>query len=185
MQNSTPSKEARGWIRNLILVQEGGTEQDTLFFGFRPKDVSENISVSYSKMSVLGQSHQYSSFSNTNDTQFSFELFENVNMLLKERKESPIKISKQLETDRRFLESLALPYSTPNGQIGASNPDLLLCIPGIVSTRCRLVNANFTFDQVDRFGNLLQWTAMVTFEEAPKARVTCQDHLASGFFRNW
>ena len=74
---------AKGWIRNLSLY-EGGTDfMDTLNLAFRPAQVGEQGSASYNKMRVMGMSHQYQSYSHTENPVWSFQVYENSLMILK------------------------------------------------------------------------------------------------------
>jgi hypothetical protein len=90
-----------------------------------------------------------------------------------------------IEEDRRFLESLTLPYEEPDGTIGSSPPPAILCIPGIVSARVKLISLKIMFRDCDIDGNVKSFVANVTFEEAPMARITMRDQLAAGSFRTW
>ncbi len=194
----SPSKEIKGWIRNMVLYEDESADYDhTLQFMFRPPSVREQMTAVYEKMRVMGMSHQYHSFSHTENLSVSFEIYVNALMGLKEitktrergYKEGGVNdmklMSEQLELDRRFLEALLLPYEAPDGTIGAEPPPVILCIPGIVTMRARLMNLSILFQECDINGNIKAFAANVTFEEAPLSRITMRDQMSSGSFRTW
>lgn len=186
----------KGWIRNLALY-EGGTDFiDTLNLMFRPAQVGEQGAASYEKMRVMGMSHQYQSYSHTENAIYSFQIYENALMILKtlsspergsrEGSASSLKaIADILERDRRFIQALTLPYESPFAGISTSPAPLIVSIPGIITMRCKLVNYNFDYRKCDIDGNLKEWSCQVTFEEAPMSRITMLDQMTVGSFREW
>jgi len=187
---------AKGWIRNLSLY-EGGTDfMDTLNLAFRPAQVGEQGSASYNKMRVMGMSHQYQSYSHTENPVWSFQVYENSLMILKQLS-SPERGSKEgsqssmkaiadiLERDRRFIQACTLPYESPFAGISTSPSPLIVSVPGIVTMRCKLVNYDFDYRKCDIHGNLKEWSCQVAFEEAPMSRVTMLDQMTVGSFREW
>lgn len=198
MSNYSPSVEAKGYIRNINLYEEAQTDyMDTLEFAFRPTLINQQLAATYEKMRVIGMSHQYSSFSHTENAIFTFELYLNSLMIIKElsfeakrgasegSKNDLKLVSKQIEEQRRFLESLTLPYESPNGMISSQPTPVILCIPKIVTIRARLLSVSIVFEECDINGNIKALRAQVTFEEAPLRRITMRDHLSSGMFRTW
>jgi hypothetical protein len=94
-------------------------------------------------------------------------------------------IADMMEEDRRFLEALGYPGAGPSGAIEAAAPAAILCLPGLLTLRVRLVSLAFTFEDCDSAGRLREWRAQASFEEAPMGRITMQDHLTNGMFRTW
>lgn len=211
LASRAPDGDVKGYVRNLILYEDDQTEfTDTMTFMFRPPMVREQVSAVFDKTRVMGMSHQYQNYSHTENFTWTFEVYENALMMLKSLAQQNYKtqastigsaqrtvgssegskndielISQMLEEDRRFLEALLLPYETPTGVIGGTTPPAILCIPGIVTARCRLLSLSWTAQDCDVNGNLKAWAAQVTFEEAPMARITMRDQLSAGSFRTW
>jgi hypothetical protein len=182
----------------MILYDDDRAEfPDTLYFWFRPATVRENLSVVYEKMRVMGMSHQYQSYSHTENMNITFEIYANALMILGEISKEAARgsaegslndlrlVSDMIEQDRRFLEALTLPYEIDGGAIGVETPPVILCIPGIVTARARVTNLSFEFVGSDINGNLTEYRAAITFEEAPLSRITMRDQLAAGSFRTW
>lgn len=194
----SPTK-VRGWVRNMILYEDSENTEfdDTVQFRFRPQPVNESVSAVYESTRVMGMSHQYKSYSHTENFAFNFSIYSNTLMMLKEMTQQRPRaayegsdldlelLGQEIEKDRRFLEACMLPYRSPIGIIGSSPPPLILCIPGIVTMRCRLLSLNLSFVDCDIKGNLKAFQGQVSFEEAPLGRITMRDHLMTGCFRTW
>ena len=195
----SPEKGVRGWIRNMALYEDKeNTEfEDTLYLRFRPTPVNETVSAVYDESRVIGMSHSYQNYSHTENFVFQFQFYANVLMILKEKaQERPRaayegtelqleQLGRELEMDRRFLEACLLPYQGPIGTIGVSPPPLILCIPGIVTMRCRMQTLNISFVDCDIRGNIKAFRGDVSFKEAPLARITMREHLMTGCVRTW
>ena len=191
-----PVGDTRGWIRNL------STEED-MYFWFRPQPIKESIIAKYGKLSVIGMSHSYQTYENTSNVKINFDLYVNRLMLVKigaqnvdsqnrtreGNEEAGLDdlraFSDLIEQDRRYLESLQYPPQGVAGVIGSSPPACVLVLPGVCTIRCRLINLNIDFLDVDLEGNLKELRARVVFEEAPMARITMEDVRANGMFRVW
>jgi len=194
----SPIGENKGWIRNLILYEDDQTDyDDSMFFTFRPNIVRQQLAATYEKIRVMGMSHQYSSFSHTENNVFTFEIYFNALMMMKERarrgkvegdeqaRNDLALISQEIEKSRRFLESLLLPYEEPSGTIGSEPPPVLVFLPGYFTVRARALNLTLNFTDCDPRGNIKELAINATFEEAPMARITMRDQLAAGTFRTW
>ena len=140
-----PVQQIKGYMRNLVLYDDlEQTEfNDTMEFWFRPSNIREHASVNYKQTEVLGMSHKYRSYSSTNNFKFSFDLYFNSLMRLKQfttqravRNEGEgdyndmTLLGEEIEEHRRFIEALTIPYETPAGIIGAENPPCLLVVTG-------------------------------------------------------
>ena len=207
----SPIGEAKGSVRNLILFDDNRPDfNDTINFWFRPALVRAQVSAVYNKMNVIGQSHQYHSYSHTENSAFSFDVYWNSLMMLKELARQRYQTAQSLdgktdrisgqsegsaqdlkvlsdviEEDRRFIEALTLPYETPIGAIGSSPAPAILSLPGICTLRVRLISATLSFQECDVSGNIKELVMNTTWEEAPMARITMRDHLGTGHFRTW
>lgn len=197
---------ARGWIRNLVAYSSQTAVVDTLELAFRPPKVTHSIGVKYNEMAPLGMSHGYAVYENTENDVWRFEIYQNRLMRLKDigadldavranaaRREAYAEanlsqlraISRMMEEDRRFLQALTVPPAPEAGVSGTEPPPCILCIPKMVTQRVRLMTLEFTYDNCDIEGNIVEWTANVTFREAPMGRITMEDVMANGSFRSW
>jgi hypothetical protein len=189
----------KGWIRNLALYASNDTNfDDTLRLWFRPESVRETIQVMYQNQGVVGMSHQYQTYAHTESARFPLRIYENALMMLKEVKaggdlrntpegarDEMEFYSEVMENDRRFIEALTVPPLGVTGVVGNEPSPCILCIPGIVTIRARVQSVEFDFTRSDINGRLREWSANVTFQEAPLGRLTMQDVLANGMFRTW
>jgi hypothetical protein len=204
-----PNGDMKGWVRNLVLFDGNRPDfEDTIWFWFRPSPVRQQMAAVYNKLPVVGMSSQYQSFSHTDNTGFSFEIYWNSLMMLNDRSrvinevtdvsenerrkgiaEGSVKqlavLSEEIQRQRKFLEALLIPYETPIGAIGASPAPAILAMPGICTLRVRLLNLSASFQDFDVNGNIKELVMNVTWEEAPMGRVTMRDHLSTGHFRTW
>lgn len=195
-----PLQEVKGYIRNMILYDDlEQTEfNDTIDFWFRPTVVVEQGGANYKEAEVMGLSHKIRTFSSTSNFKFSFDLYFNSLMRLKQfatqnatrgRAEGDYNdmqlISDDIEQKRRFIEALVIPYKTAAGMLSGENPPVLLVIPGIVSLRCKLDRFNFAFRDSNIFGGIKELMCRLEFTEEPIGRITMRDHLASGCSRSW
>jgi hypothetical protein len=194
------ARAAKGYLRNLLLYDSpAGEFRDTMDFWFRPAPVGEGIRVNWEKMQPVGMSHGYASYNGTDNVPINLEIYQNAAMILKETvAQGPHirgtaegggtdmgAIAMMMEDDRRFLEALGYPGAGPSGAIEVAAPCAILCLPGLLTLRVRLVSLDFTFEDCDGQGRLKEWRAAAAFEEAPMGRITMQDHLTNGMFRTW
>jgi hypothetical protein len=196
MLSARVDKDIRGGIKNLSLDEDyqGSVFGNTFSFWFRPQPVREAIRVAYGDNSVLGMSHTYKTYENTGNASFNFELYANRIMMIGDKAVLDVAgggtqadISRYIEQGRRFLEALAYPPERPGNLpgIGDAPPACLLSLPGIVMIRCRVMSVEITFENVDSRGNIKELRAQLSIEEAPLSRITMQDVLERGMFRDW
>jgi len=207
----SPMGDVKGFVRNLTIFDDNRPDfEHTIAFWFRPGPVREQISAVYNKTNVIGMSHQYQNYSHTENSIFSFEIYWNSLMMLKEQARQRYASAKSLtgrneritgqsegsandlkllsdliEQDRRFLEALMFPYETPIGAIGSSPSAAILSLPGVCTLRVRLINISASFQDFDVNGNIKELVMNCTFEEAPMSRITMRDHMGTGHFRTW
>jgi hypothetical protein len=195
---------ARGSIYNPELPEDS---QNLTFF-FKPEPIREQLQANYDKMSVIGMSHQYQSYSFTNNMAIQFDLYMNSLMMTKEgfkggtnrsinrnttgennevetSQQTVTGASAEIEWSRRYLEALLVPPVNFTGLIGSSPPAVILSLPGIVTIRCRLMQLSVEFVSMDIHNNIKELKMKVKFEEAPLNRITMQDVLENGSFRTW
>lgn len=94
-------------------------------------------------------------------------------------------ISDMMQADRRFLMAFNYPAKWGSSSLAEAPPAALVVIPGAFTARCRMTEWNAIYEQFDIAGNLRQWRVQVTFEEAPLGRITMEDVLDVGTFREW
>jgi hypothetical protein len=200
-----PEPGVLGWIKNLAL-SESSSPPNVMGFFFRPYQPKHSISVNYNDMVALGMSHAYQVYQSTGNGSWTFEVYENALMIVKERAGDAASqgattrnragtvegdaamvkaISQEIEGRRRFLEALTVPAEVAPGVIGSEPPAVILCIPGILSQRCRLMSLNETYTDCFIDGSIKELVTAVEFKEAPMGRMTMQDVLANGSVRNW
>jgi len=190
------SVDAKGYVQNLQLADSDPNGYgDILEFFFRPGPVSQRSRANYEKMRALGMSHSYQSYSGTENNEVSFEVYFHRLMMVKELTRGEARgakegsegeleaVSGMIEESRRWLESLLLPPALDDGRIAEAPPACILCLPNVVTMRCRLMSLDWTFSQVDVYGRIVELRGAVTFEEAPISRVSMQDALEVGMFR--
>ena len=207
MGATQPAQGVRGYLHNMDLDPEENPLvyiEDVMDFLFRPAQVREALSVAYDSMQVIGMSHESKAYSHTANVPFSFDLYFNALMFIKnaamsnprvERKEATgfgfnpegtkdqlRAVSEMIEEHRRYLEALCYPAADPTGGINLAPPFCILCLPGIVTLRCKLMSVEFTFLDSDIRGFHKEMRASCTFENHPQNRVTMQDVLATGMF---
>ena len=190
-----PNTAARGYVKNLLLEETGNPDYpDLITFPFRPSPVNVETSVNDDTLDVLGMSHQYDTYMNTANATVSFEVYQNALMMIKETTSENLKeggksllnqMSAEIEKQRRFLQALLYPGITPAGVVGAQQPPCILCLPGIVTFRCKLKSLGEVHERVDIDGNIVELRMSVSFKEAPMARVSMEDVLMNGMFRTW
>jgi hypothetical protein len=176
-------------------------------FWFRPEPIKKQISVNYDKLKAMGMSHGYHSYTGTDNIPVTFDLYVNRLMLLKEgasfstreeRSKAETRkgyseggsaqlwsISENIQQGQRYLEALTVPPDIGYGIIGGSPSPCILCIPGILMFRARLVSLETEYTESDIYGEPTELKAKCTFEEAPLQRYTAQDVLSKGSWRNW
>lgn len=207
MASQRPKGAMRGSVRNL-LIDDGEKNKfpHTSEFFFRPNQVRESIRSARESMTVIGMSHQYKTYSYTENMVITFQVYANVLMLAKEvGRERNIKNDEQgnrvalaedgrsdtqiysmmLEDQRRFLEALNYPGWTPAGTIGSDLPSCILCLPGIVTMRCNLISLGILFKDEFVDGGIKEIVYDTSWEEKPMGRVSMQDVLEKGSFRTW
>lgn len=190
-----PNTAARGYVKNLLLEETGNPDYpDMITFPFRPNPVTVETSVNDETMDVMGMSHAYDVYTNTANATVSFEIYQNALMMIKETTSEGFKeggksllnqMSAEIEKQRRFLQALLYPGYTAAGVIGAQQPACILCLPGIVTFRCKLKSLGEVHERVDINGNIVELRMSVMFKEAPMARVSMEDVLMNGMFRTW
>ena len=188
MAARSPVGDTRGWLYNPELDEQN----QYMDFHFRPEPVREQLQANYEKMAVIGMSHQYQSYSYTNNMQIGFELYMNRLMLLKQgaissnrsarQNSEPGTVegtrsnlegaSREMEWSRRYLEALLVPPVNYTGLVASAPPAVILSLPGVITMRCRLMVLSIEFMAVDIQGNLTELKAKVRFEEAPLNRIT-------------
>ena len=191
-----PVGDTRGWLSNTA------TDED-MFFWFRPAPIRVSGRAVYDTMDVIGMSHGYQTYRNTQNVRVSFELYVNRLMLVKlgaQQLEATNRTpegnpeaglddlraySDLIEQDRRFLEALQYPPQPVPGVLGSSPPVCHLYIPGVCTLRCRLEELDQTFVDCDLEGNIKEYRARCTFVEAPMARINMEDVRENGAFRLW
>jgi hypothetical protein len=208
MGAAQPAEGIRGYIQNMDLDPEESPLvyiREAMDFYFRPVPVREAITAAYESMGVIGMSHEYKPYSHTANVQFSFDIYVNALMIIKNaamtnpRIKNPTggfaanpegsadqlrSVADALEEGRRYLEALMYPAADATGQGKLSPPFCILCIPGIVSLRCKLISLAIEYLDSDIRGYHKEFRATVTFEEHPQNRITMQDVLSAGMFND-
>lgn len=190
-----PGPATRGYVKNLLLDEIGNPEMpDMIRFPFRPNQIRIDSSVNDDTMDVIGMSHQYDTYVNTSNAQVNFEIYLNALMMLKEDaggretvggRSAYQKMSDEIQLYRKFLQATLYPGTNPAGIIGAQQPPLILCLPGVLTIRAKLKQLGELVTDCDVNGQIKEMRMTVTFREAPMSRVSMEDVMTNGMFRTW
>jgi len=186
-----PTGSARGYLKNLFLEELGNPElPDMIEFPFRPNVLRLDAGVNDETMNVLGMSHQYDVYSNTNNATISFDIYMNALMMVKEgmaggQSPSIQEMSSKIQDYRRFIEALLYPPFNPSGVIGAQQTPCILCLPGFCTLRVKLKSLGEVLTDCGAEGDPKEFSFTVSFREAPLARISMEEVMLSGMFRTW
>jgi hypothetical protein len=156
---------------------------ESLDFAFAPEPVTEDLKPTYGKLKPFGMSHGYHYYEGTENAAFSFDLMWNRLLISALTRQNSELVQEQLDSARRFLESICYAPELRPGEMGGSPSPVLLLLPNLLVLRCRLMSLKIVFTQQDGKGYPMGFTASTTWEEAPTERITSHVQRAQGMFR--
>ena len=137
---------------------------------FNPTQLTERVQVNWNRIAVPGLSHQVLQYQSTGNRQLAgIEFYVDRFFALHENDHADI-----LDF-RGFLRSLAVPPKAPEGVPVVAPPRTIFVWPTVMSIETVLTDLEFTYRQFGVNGNVLVYTATVTFEEILDMRVTSEE----------
>jgi hypothetical protein len=175
-----PSQMVRGYIVNLALDANDDTR--VLSLPFRPQPLEQSGGANYSDVAPVGGSCEYQIFANRTNDEVPVEIYWNALMMNTMRAEakSLAELSAEINTAKRFIEALTVPYEITESMSSGSAPACLLVIPGWCRCRARLRTYKFTGEECDMLGNVIELRASLAFKIAPTTRATMKAVMQTG-----
>ncbi len=136
---------------------------------FNPAQLTEKVSVNYSRLQVLGLSHQPLQFQSTGNRTFPGVDFYLDRSFAQAQPGSP-----EILEFRAFLHALTVPPSATEGVVATSPPRTLIIWPGLLTVEAVLTEVEFKYQQLATDGTVLIYTATVGFEEILDTRVASE-----------
>jgi hypothetical protein len=144
------------------------TTQETIQCLFNPTQLVEKISVNWSRLPVLGLSHQPLQYLGTGNRQLP-----GVEFYLDKSFASEAPGDADIDDFRNFLRSLTLPPASAD--VGNTTPPrVLLLWPKVLTIEAVITELEFQYRQLARDGSVLVYTATCTVEEILDVRVTSE-----------
>lgn len=142
---------------------------------YNPEQLEEAVGANYSKIAVVGLSHQRKHFIHTEENVYTFDLW---NSCLDSGQNGPDAIQ-GIREDRRFLMALVHPWRADGIDRGGP-PRVLFIWPQLVSMQCRVTKLNFKYTVFNTNGAPVAWTCKVTLEADHETFVSMEDILNEG-----
>ncbi len=137
---------------------------------FNPSQLTERVQVSYSRLQVLGLSHQPLQFQSTGNRTFG-----GVDFYLDRRFAQAQPGSPEILAFRAFLLALTVPPAGTEGVAQTAPPRALVIWPGLLTVEAVLTEVEFSYQELAVDGGVLVYTATVSFEEILDVRVTSEE----------
>lgn len=153
-----------------ILVNVATSESLSVLFN--PTELVERVSVNYSRLGVLGLSHQLLQYQHTSNRQLPSVEFYFDKLFAAEAPGDP-----DIDDFRSFLRALTVP---PASAEMTPPPRALVLWPNVLTIETVLTDLEFHYKSFGPHGHALVYTATCTFEEILDVRVTSEDRRAGG-----
>ena len=141
---------------------------------FNPSQFSERLQVNYARPSVLGQSHQELQYLNTANLVIPMQFF---------FYSADQAAHAKGQDAKKFLHALCYPVSGADSIVGGAPPRALVVWPNVLSLTTKLTMLVTNNQRFNIKGELVQFTANVTFEEMRDVRWTSEDARILGLRR--
>jgi hypothetical protein len=150
--------------------------QEDLEAQFNPGELGEHVAVMYTRLGVLGMSHQPMQYQYTGNHEFEFEMFFRVYDDRGNRMDD-------MDNARRFLLSLTVPPRGATSVLGGAPPRVLFIWPNIASLTSVITDLkiNHTLFNID--GRQLHSSAKVKLEEIRDVRIFSDEIRRTGTLR--
>lgn len=141
-----------------------------------PTELREQVRVHYSRLQVLGLSHEVLQYHATGNTalpvEFALDKF------------FARAVSADDDPDildfKRFLQALTVPPGGADSVADGGPPRALFVWPGLITLSCVVTRLELRYQHFDATGRVLVYQAQATFEEIRDARVTSEELRAQG-----
>ncbi len=137
---------------------------------FNPTQLSENVQVNWNRLAVPGLSHQILQFQSTGNRQFQAVEFYLDRFFVAQQ---PGNVD--ILQFRAFLRSLTVPKESTQTVIETAPPRTLIIWPQIITVEAIVTSLEFKYKRIAIDGNILIYTATVSFEEILDVRVTSEN----------
>ena len=136
---------------------------------FNPTQLSEKLQVNWNRLVVPGLSHQVLQYQSTSNRQLtSVEFY--LDQFFAEEQPGHVDILAFGE----FLRALTVPPAGTEGVLATAPPRVLFLWPGVVTIECVIASIELQYRQLAASGQVLVYTATVTFDEILDTRVTSE-----------
>lgn len=141
--------------------------QESVAVQYNPQQFEETVEVLYARIGILGMPHQALQYLGTGNHQLRMDIFHDSTTLA---------VHQAGKAVRNFLLSLCYPKHLEAGDeagiLTGAPPRVLVAWPRVLSMTCRLSGLRFVNQRFNRHGDLVQFTASVSFEEVRDVRLT-------------
>lgn len=143
---------------------------------FNPEQITEEVQVAYTKLTVPGMSHQPIQYTNTGNHAIPIELYMEAHTA---------RARDTLDDWRRFVLSLAYPKGNAGSINDGAPPRVLFVWPNVWSFSCvllglRIASTQFSVEDL----RITRCTATLTLEEIRDVRLTSEDVRRNGTRRS-
>lgn len=152
----------------LINVTSGGS----IACLFNPTQLTETVQVHWHRLPVPGLSHQVLQFQSTGNRSFQGVEFYLDRFYAREQPGQP-----EILGFRNFIRALTVPPEGVQGVVDTAPPRTLVIWPNVLTVEAVVTQVAFHYRQFSVTGNVLVYTAVVTFEEILDTRVTSEQLL--------
>jgi len=135
-----------------------------------PTELVEKLQINWNRLVVPGLSHQPLQFQSTGNRQLSGVEFYLDRFFASEQPGAP-----EILEFRRFLMALTVPPEALESVVSAAPPRVLVVWPRVLTIECVLGSVEFHYRQFATDGQVLVYTASVSFEEILDVRITSED----------
>ena len=137
---------------------------------FNPTQLTEKVQVNWSRLAVLGLSHQVLQFQSTANRSLAGVEFYLDRFFATEQPGEP-----DIMEFRSFIRALTVPPSGTEGVVDTAPPRTLFIWPEVITVETVVTDVEFQYRQVAIDGRVLVYAATVTFEEILDVRVTSEE----------
>ena len=137
-----------------------------------PESFNEEISVSWSKLQILGMSHEPKQYSNTGNYR--------IPGLILPFQSLDAEVIDRYHDIRNFLMSLTVPPEGASDIRSGGADRIMFFWPQMISMTCNIESLRFSHERFNRFGRSTSFRATIDLEEIRDVRLTSEDVRVSG-----
>jgi hypothetical protein len=155
-------------------VQIGNLRSGDIFSAqFNPEQIERQIDVNYTRLGVLGMSHEVLQYQFRQNEKLKFTLYFDARST--EQGDQA--------TAEKYLDALTLSSREARDIAGGGPPDALFLWPGLLSMRTRVTQLKYTYKRFAPTGERVYFMVDVQLEEARDTRLYAEDVLKHGLQR--